>query len=344
MKCVFRTCLSSLVMLLTITPIFAADEKKGEAKKDAPKQVEATEGAPKKEAAPKAERKPDGDRKPSAETPRGERKPEAGAERKPEAGAERRPARDGGGRRSEFPEEIKLTDEQLKKLEALRTDAGGKFTALSEKRDAVLTDAQKAARAEVEKKLREGGMSRQEYADAMAAALKLTDEQKPKMEAIEAEANQMRRDAETARMAVLTDDQKLTLRKLMAARELERMFMLPPDFTTTDEQKAGLKKLQDEHAAELKTLTEKRDSIMTPERRTALEAVFKDARENNKDRQALAEAMNAALNLTDAEKTELNETQQKLGELNRKINDAKLALLTPEQKAEFEKRLGSRGR
>lgn len=343
MKCVFRTCLSSLVMLLTITPVFAADEKKPEAKKEAPKKTEAAEGARKPEAAPKAERKPEGERKPSAETPRGERKPEAGAERKPEAGTERRPARD-GGRRSEFPEEIKLTDEQLKKLEGLRTEAGGKFSALSEKRDAVLTEAQKAARAEVEKKLREGGMSRQEYTDAMAAALKLTDEQKPKMEAIEAEANQMRRDAETARMAVLTDEQKSTLRKLMAARELERMFMLPPDFTTTDEQKAVLKKLQDEHAAELKTLTEKRDSIMTPERRTALEAVYKDARENNKDRQALAEAMNAALNLTDAEKSELNETQQKLGELNRKINDAKLAVLTPEQKAEFEKRLGSRGR
>lgn len=327
MKCAFRLCFSTLALLLSTTLVYAADDAKKEAKPDAPakkpSEVSAKEERKPSEGATKSERKP------GEAAPRGERKP--GDERRPQAG---------DGRRSEFPVEIKLTEEQEKKLADLRTDFGGKFSELSKKRDAILSDEQKTARTETEKKLREGGVSRQEYADAMAAALKLTSEQKTKTEAVEAEASVLRREMETQRMAVLTDAQKGEFRKLIAARELERFFQLPGDFTLTDEQKKGLKALQDEHSAELKTLTEKRDTIMTEERKTALQAVYKDAA--GKDRQALSEAMDAALKLTDAEKTELNETQHKLGELQRSIQDKKLALLTAEQKAEFEKKFGSR--
>lgn len=328
MKCVLRICFSSLALLLTTTFVFADDTKKETKPGDTAKKPS--------EAAAKEERKPaDGatkqERKPSEGAPRGERKP--GEERRPQAG---------NGRRSEFPAEIKLTEDQEKKLADLRTEFGGKFVELSTKRDAVLTDEQKAARTEVEKKARDGSLSRQEYADAVAAALKLTAEQKTKTEAVEAEANTLRRDMETQRMAVLTDAQKAELRKLISAREVERTFQFPGDFTLTDEQKKGLKALQDEHAAELKTLTEKRDAIMTDERRVAQQAVFNDIQAGKLDREGVRSALDAALKLTDAEKTELNETQQKLGELSRKIFDAKLALLTAEQKAEFEKKFGSR--
>jgi len=344
MKCSFRAALAAVAMLLSTTFVFADDAKK-ETKpaEGAKKPAEAAAGDRKPTEGKTSEAKPNGEtkRKPEAGA---ERKPAAGTERKPEAAGERKPGRDGGGQRSEFPAEIKLTEEQNKKLADLRVEAGTKFSELSKQRDAILSAEQLAARKEVEQKARDGSLSRQEYADAIAAALKLTDDQKKKMEAVEVEANKMRQEIDTARMAILTDEQKSTFRKLMAAREIERMFSLPAEFTVTDEQKTGLKALEVAHAAELKSLTEKRDVIMTDERKAALAAVYKDARDNNKDRQAMSEAIDAALKLTDAEKTELNETQQKLGELNRTIHERKLALLTAEQKQEFEKKFGSRGR
>lgn len=333
MKCAFRLCFSALALLLTTTFVFAADDAKKETKSGDPaKKPEAAE----KKIEKKEERKPSEgatkpERKPGEGTPRGERKP--GEERRPQGG---------DGRRSEFPAEVKLTEDQEKKLAELRTEFGGKFSELSQKRDAILSDEQKTARTEVEKKLREGGVGRQEYADAMAAALKLTPEQKTKTDAVEAEASALRKEMETKRMAILTDAQKAELRKLMAAREIDRTFQMPAEFNLTDEQKKGLKALQDEHAAELKTLTEKRDAIMTDERKAAAQAVYKQGQDGKLDREAMRAALDEALKLSEAEKTELQETQHKLGELSRKVFDAKLALLTAEQKAEFEKKFGSR--
>jgi Spy/CpxP family protein refolding chaperone len=65
-----------------------------------------------------------------------------------------------------------------------------------------------------------------------------------------------------------------------------------------------------------------------------------DARESGKDRQATADAVDAALGLTAAEKAQLAEVEQGLRELNQQIRERMIALLTPEQKAELEKRFG----
>ena len=70
------------------------------------------------------------------------------------------------------------------------------------------------------------------------------------------------------------------------------------------------------------------------------------------DMQALRAAVKAdkrayvasALNLTDAEKTQLQEIEQSLRDLHQQIQDRKMALLTSEQKAELQKRFGERGR
>lgn len=65
-----------------------------------------------------------------------------------------------------------------------------------------------------------------------------------------------------------------------------------------------------------------------------------DARESGKDCQATADAVDAALGLTAAEKAQLTEVEQSLRELQQQIRERMIALLTPEQKAELEKRFG----
>jgi Spy/CpxP family protein refolding chaperone len=290
----------------------------------------------------KREAKPrDGERKPAeAGAPRGERKPNADAAPRGERPAG---ARDGG--RSEFPAEIKLTEDQQTKLTELRTKFSATFGELAQKRDAIYTAEQLKARKEVEEKMRAGNLGRQEYADLVESTVKLTPDQKTKIAEVEQEANKLRAEIEKERNALLTDEQRTTLRKLNTARSMERMFSLPGELKPTEEQIAGLKKLQSELGDELASLTEKRDSIMTPERRMALEEAMKKLREsNNTDRQAFADAMQSALNLSAAEKAELSETEGKLRDVQKKVHEGMLSLLTAEQKAEFEKRLGGRSR
>ena len=72
--------------------------------------------------------------------------------------------------------------------------------------------------------------------------------------------------------------------------------------------------------------------------------LFRSARESGKDRQATADAVDAALGLTAAEKAQLVEVEQSLRELNQQIRERITSLLTDSQRAELEKRFGGRGR
>jgi|GEM_PF-2298937 len=283
---------------------------------------------------------PHGERKPSDRAPRGERVPNPDAprgERRP--GAERNPG--SGGARAEFPAEIKLTDEQQAKLKEISADLAAKHAEFSKQRDGILTAEQKTAQAEAMKELREGNLSRQEAADLLAAALKLTPEQKQQMEATEAEARQLYQEGTAKKQAVLTDEQRSTLRKLTIAAGVARNFTIPGGLAATDDQQAGLKTLQAELGPKLADLSEKHALLLTDERRLARESAYKDARESGKDRQATADAVDAALGLTAAEKAQLVEVEQGLRELNQQIRERLMALLTPEQKAELDKRFGA---
>ena len=280
------------------------------------------------------------ERRPAEGAPRGERPATPGAprgERQP--GAERVPGR--GGPRAEFPDEIKLTDDQQAKLKDINEGLGAKQADLSKKRDAILTAEQKTAQAGAMQKIREGNLSRQEVGDLLAAALKLTAEQKTQIEAVDTEARQLARESSEQKQALLTDEQRATLRKLAIASGVARTFTIPGGITISDEQKAGLKTVQDELGPKLADLTEKHAAILTDERRAAREAAFKEARESGKDREATAAAVDAALKMTDAEKTQLAELEKSLQELHQQIRDRVTALLTPEQKAELEKKIGT---
>jgi len=311
------------------------------------------DGAPRGERAPNPDGAPRGERSANPGVPRGEapvnpdgtplnaRPAIPGAPRgERTAGPERAPGI--GGRRAEFPEELKLTDDQQAKLREISAEIGASDAEMAKKRETILTDEQKTAQSEVIQKIREGGLARQEAADQLTAALKLTPEQKTQLDELDTARRKLSEEANTRKAAVLTDEQRGTLRKLTVAAGISRSFNLPGGIETTDAQKASLKALQEELGPKLAELTEKQASLLTDERRTAREAAFKEARESGKDRQATTEAVEAALHLTAEEKTQLVETEQGLRDVNEQIHSRILALLTPEQKAEVEKRFGAR--
>jgi Spy/CpxP family protein refolding chaperone len=235
---------------------------------------------------------------------------------------------------------LKLTDEQQAKLKEINATLATRQADLSKKRDGILTAEQRTAQAEAMQKLREGNLSRQEAADLLAAAVKLTPEQRTQTEAVDLEARQLHQEGTAQKMAVLTDEQRGILRKQTIAANVARTFSIPGGLAISEDQKTSLNALNGELGTKLADLTEKQALLLTDERRAAREAAYKEARESGKDRQATADAVESALNMTAAEKAQLAEVEQSLRELNQQIRERMMALLTPEQKTELEKRFG----
>jgi Spy/CpxP family protein refolding chaperone len=277
------------------------------------------------------------DRKPAEGAPRAERAPSPDAPRAERAsGAEGR-----GAPRAEFPEEIKLTDEQQAKLKEVNDALAVKVEDLAKRRNGILTPEQAAAQAAAMQKAREGNLSRQEAGEAIAAALKLTPEQKAQIEAVDQEARQNFQNGLALKAAILTNEQRAILRKLTIATGVARAFTLPEGIPTSEEQKASLKALHGEFGGRLAELNERMALLLTDERRAAREAAFREARESGKDREATTAAVEAALKMTPAEKAQLSEIEQNLRDLNQQIRERMVTILTPEQKAELEKRAGA---
>jgi Spy/CpxP family protein refolding chaperone len=263
--------------------------------------------------------------------------PPAEAARQPESAA----ARGDGGKNGGFPAEIELTGEQREKLDQLRARVATATAELKVRRATILSDEQKRLRHEIEQRIRAEGLDRQQAEALMATSLNLTPEQKTLLETTEEEAKRLRAGIESERMAVLTNEQRTTLRRLSAVSRVERMFQPPAQFKLDETQLAGLKAVKEEFGDQLATLTEQQEKLMTPERIAAREQVMQTARVGGMDRQAVTAAVDAALQLTDAEKAEMAATEASLRELRQKIQDRVLALLTPEQRQEFGKKFGA---
>lgn len=271
---------------------------------------------------------------------------EPGRERAPAAGGERKPDPRGGvPREFIFPNEITLSAEQQTKLNELQAIAGAKLTELLTKREAILTDAQKAARREVDQQARAGNFGRAEYAEKMSTALALTPEQQTQVTAVEEEFKQFRQSVEQQKMAILTAEQRETLRKLAVAQNTSRVFAFPSDVLLSEQQTASLKALETELGPKFTDLSQRQGALLTEERRVARDAAAKAASEAGLGRAETAEAIRAALNFTEAEVAQLAEIETSMRELRTQIQDRKLGILTPEQRQQFEARLGSgRGR
>jgi len=105
-------------------------------------------------------------------------------------------------------EKMSLTDEQKGKLSAIRQDSGPKFKEVMEAMDGILTDQQKEARREAIEKATADGKKGRELVNAVEAAMKLTDEQKGKLDAPAKKLQDLLEEVVRKIMGVLTDEQQ----------------------------------------------------------------------------------------------------------------------------------------
>lgn len=110
-------------------------------------------------------------------------------------------------------EGMTLTAEQKAKFDALKKEFGPKIVEAKKKVEGVLTPEQKKARSEAQKKAKAEGKTGKDLQAALDAAMKLTDEQKAKQAEARKAVNQLTKDLDKAARAVLTDEQKATLKK-----------------------------------------------------------------------------------------------------------------------------------
>jgi Spy/CpxP family protein refolding chaperone len=128
--------------------------------------------------------------------------------------------RDGAGDRiGSMLKDLNLTDEQTKKIGALREQYGPKLKEAGEKMQGIQTDEQRTARREAMKAAKDAGKPMKDIFEAGEAATKLTDEQKTKMadarKAMEAVGKELREKIS----AVLTPEQQEKFKKAMESRQ-----------------------------------------------------------------------------------------------------------------------------
>jgi len=108
---------------------------------------------------------------------------------------------------------LTLTDDQKAKLGEITKECGPKMVELQKKIDSILTDDQKKARAEAMKTAKAEGKTGKEAANAVDAALKMTDDQKAKMAEARKEMSVLDKGLRGKVMEVLTAEQKEELKK-----------------------------------------------------------------------------------------------------------------------------------
>jgi Spy/CpxP family protein refolding chaperone len=114
-------------------------------------------------------------------------------------------------------EGLDLTDEQKEKLGAIRDDFDGKKNAIHEKLAALLTEEQKQSAKDAMDSAKQAGKTGRAFYQSLEASLKLTDEQKQKMEPIGKELRTLVADSMKKVNEVLTPEQKEKLQQKIGA-------------------------------------------------------------------------------------------------------------------------------
>lgn len=117
----------------------------------------------------------------------------------------------------QVPQGIELSAEQKKQVAAINKKYAPKMAALAKKTQALLSEEQRKARAAAFKANREAGKKGKAAQDAIAAASKLSDEQKKEMATIQKERAGIRKEAQGEFVALLTPEQKSKLPKRRGA-------------------------------------------------------------------------------------------------------------------------------
>ena len=115
--------------------------------------------------------------------------------------------------------------------------------------------------------------------------------------------------------------------------------LLTRDLNLTDEQKAKVDDLRKELGPKFAELQKKREAIYTPEQKKARDEAMKAARDAGKSPREVFMAGREAVKLTDEQSAKMKEVQKEMGELEKTRMEKFTAILTPEQKEQFEKRI-----
>jgi Spy/CpxP family protein refolding chaperone len=108
---------------------------------------------------------------------------------------------------------LNLTEDQKAKLETLKKEYAPKVKASFEKHTGILTEDQKKARQEAVKSAKAAGKSHEEVWKEAQAAVKLTDDQKAKMETARKEGQALRKEIHEKIMEILTPEQREQFKK-----------------------------------------------------------------------------------------------------------------------------------
>ena len=112
-------------------------------------------------------------------------------------------------------EELDLTDEQNEQLKKLREKLGPQFKGVFGKMQDVLTEEQKIAGEEAMRAAKEAGKKGRDFFQAIEASLKLTDEQKEKMDKLAPEIRALQREMMKEIRGILTPEQQEKLKAKM---------------------------------------------------------------------------------------------------------------------------------
>lgn len=100
----------------------------------------------------------------------------------------------------------------------------------------------------------------------------------------------------------------------------------------SEEQKGKIKEIAAAHAPKLKEAAAKVASLLTPEQKKAKAEASKAAKAEGKKGKEMADAVAAALKLTDDQKTAMADAEKSLKEATGAFTSAVAEVLTPEQK------------
>lgn len=142
-----------------------------------------------------------------------DKKAEARAADKKERAKKRAAARQKASAPNPFPKgAVELNDEQKAQCESLKKEYAPKFAAINKKRREVVTEDQRKAQQAAIKAAREAGKKGKEARAAIQAAVNFTPEQQSQLKDIAAEGKSLMGEYRKKAFALLTDDQKTSLR------------------------------------------------------------------------------------------------------------------------------------
>ncbi len=113
------------------------------------------------------------------------------------------------------------------------------------------------------------------------------------------------------------------------------MFKLPETIKLSDEQKPKVEALNKEYTPKFQALAKKGNDILTKDQQKARREAMKDAKEAGKKPKEIQAAVQAAMNLSDDQKEQMDKVKAETMKLRSEMETKVVAVLTPEQKAEL---------